>query len=224
MFGVIEITKRRKDLYVYSDLSAAIACFSRINKNIDGRILPNLNNSLCLLSKQDHIYNTSLDKYNLPISNILNIAIIRDKNLICDLGSVLLSLDKEQIECLSSTYNVEYIKYNEKHCKLCDMNFKIWSNDNCGYAGCSYNPLYFEIITLDNLRDYHISGYQDKIDKKIQELNLGKSKVFYFNINGPYRGLYLSKIPIPDNLNPNDFICCSCMDSIKDDFICIWVH
>lgn len=236
MFGVIDFTysvSRRSPLtplFLYPDLSSAISFFFNINqKKEDVSIQPNVNDSLPLLSSQNNIFNVSLDSLtslHLPSTAVLNIAILRDSNYDCYLGSVLLDLSEEEIESLSSHYLLRHIVYKEEECGLCNSNFQIWDeNENYGYEGSVYKPTYYRVVTLDDFEDHHLGwGSQDKIDAKIKKLNLDKSKIFFLCMRGGPWGLYLSKKPLPENLKHGSMVCWSCMDKIKDDFSFIWGH
>ena len=178
----------------------------------------NVNKSLSLLS---NLHGINLDSYHLSPSSILNIAILRDENLECKLGSVLIN----QAESLSSYYKTHYIIYEKKKCSLCNSKFKIWDmQKNCGYEGCVYSPCHFQIIPLENLESYHIFGNQNKIDSEIGKLNLDKSQIFFVNMSGGPEGLYLSKIPLPENLKRGSDICWSCTEEMDDNLIFIWGH
>lgn len=227
MFGVIDFSD--PILFLYPDLSSAISFFFRISgadQNKDVSIQPNLNNSLYLLLGQDNLYHVSLGSFHLPpATSILNVAILRNEDLECSLGSVLLNLSEEEIESLSSHYKINEITYDKKKCSLCNSKFKIWDTDeNCGYQGCVYKPCYYQVVTLDNLEDYHVFGSQKKVDSEIEKLNLDKFQIFFINMRGGPEGLYLSKIPLPDNLKQDSDICWSCMREMENDFIFIWGH
>lgn len=224
MFGVIDFSN--SSLFLYPDLSSVISFFFKINQNKeDVFIQPNVNKSLDLLSCKWK-YPLSLDSYHLPsATSILNMAILRNQDFEYILGSVLLDLSEEEIESLSSHYKVHYTIYKKKKCALCNSKFKIWDiNENWGYESCVYKPCYYQVVTLDNLENYHIFGCQKKVDEKIEKLNLEKSEIFFVNMTGGPEGLYLAKNPLPENLKQNSYICWSCFDKMENTLSCIWAH
>lgn len=231
MFGVINFVKPSYSKYhyleLYSDISLAVSFFFEINKqHSDVKIIPNINNSFELLSSQHILYQIeNLDSFHIPISTILNIAIIRDEDLKCTLGSMLLSLSLDQIDLISEPYKIHKIITSEQRCSLCQIHFKIFDiNNNDGYQGCVYNPCYYNVVTLENLEDYHAFGNKPKINDEISKLNFDRSKIFFVVMSGRLHGLHLSKIPLTENLFNGDFICWHCIDKMDDDFIPIWSH
>lgn len=151
-------------------------------------------------------------KCHIPCEAILNVAFVRDKNYKPNLGSVLLSLTKEDIKNLSNHYICERVIYRTKICSLCATNFKIYScEDNCGFIGCTYNPTYYNVIPAEDLQFHHVFGCQKEIDSMIENLDFDKSKMFYVDMHGHYSGLYLSKFPLPDDWNKGTIICWNCM-------------
>jgi len=224
MFGVIDF--KNSMLFLYSDLSSSISLFFKINQGKDISFEPNINNSLSLLSCQNNLYQVSLEFLHLSPSTILNIAILRDDECKCSIESALLNLSKEEIEALSFHYKIEKIIYKKKKCSLCNLKFKIWDeNENCGYKGCIYNPCYYQIITQDSFKDSDMGwGNKDKIDEEIKKLNFNRSKIFFIGMRGGTWGLYLSKNPIPENLNQDSFLCWSCINDMINNLIFIWGH
>jgi len=226
MYGVIKISEPISEsiLLVYSDLPSAISYFFELNDQKDISIEPNINHSSILLSTQNFLYKiNNFEKYDLPEDAILNIGIIRDKNNECRLHSVLLVLSKELIEKLSNYYTIEEIFLREEKCNLCKSIFKVWDQEkNCGYQGCKYNPIYYAIITIENLGSYHLFG--SDIQPYLDDLNFDKSKIFFMNMEGGLNGLLLSKFPLPENWYHGMIFCWNCMDNMRDKFESIWSH
>lgn len=196
-------------LFVYPDLASAISYFFSIQKG-DVSIQPNVNKSFNLLAAQNHLYSIT-DFCNIPIESILNIGIVRDDELQCCLRSALLCLSPDQIKDLSKYYKIYTIKYAKKQCALCHCQFKI-HDINSDYYGCIYNPVYYQVITPENLETYHLFGCDLK----------NTIVPFYLNISGRYQGLLASKNPLPDNIEHGSYICWSCMT--EDDYTYVWSH
>lgn len=231
MYGVVGISKHRprSTLSVYSDLPSAISYFFELNnseiaKGGDISVQANMNNDCALLSSQNILYNISdLEKYNLPGTAILNIGIHRNKKYECRLFSALIVLSKELIQTLSNHYEINEIFIQNKTCDLCKSTFKVWDEaKNCGYQGCIYNPLYYEIITIENLESYHAFGVD--IQPELNKLSFDKSQIFFMRMDGSLNGLLLSKIPLPKDWYHGMIFCWNCMDNMEDKFQSIWSH
>ena len=211
MFSVIH----SKYLFIYPDLASAISYFFSVNKNKDISIQPNINGSFKLLSSQCNIFqipSLSSELERIPVDSIINISIFRDEDESFRLGSALLCLSPDQIDSLATHYKTYSITYKTKKCAICNSNFKIWNRNNAGvYLGCTYNPLYYRVITPENLENYHLFGHCPEEDA-----------TFYLNVSGQHQGLYASKNTLPDNLEHGSYICWSCMN--LDDYIYIWAH
>lgn len=223
MFGVIDI--ENFVIFLYSDLNSAISLFFKMNQNKDVSIQPNINCSLSLLSSQDNLYQVSLKSLHVSASMILNIAVIRNEECECSIGSILVNLSKEEVDTLSIHYKIEKTIYKKKKCALCQSNFKIWDHENSSYKGCVYNPCYYQVIQLSEFKSTDIGwGSQSKIDNEVKKLNVDKSKIFFIVMKGGPWGLYLSKNPLPENLKQDSDICWSCFNNIESDCIFIWGH
>jgi hypothetical protein len=232
MFGVINFTNtHRKGKYtivIYPDLPSAISFFNDINqRNDDFKIIPHINKSLSLLTSQHHLYtlDEDLENYHFSSHSILNISIIRDEIFKSSIGSILLTLSPDDINSLKQYYDIETIVYSTEKCGICSSDFKIWDlNNNCGYYGCTYNPTYYKVITLNNLQDYHIFGCNDTFDAELNKLTFDKNKIFCVSLRGHFFGLSLAKIPLPDNWKDDMTICWKCMETLDKDFVHIWSH
>jgi hypothetical protein len=228
MYGILDINKENKthdkyNMVCYDDLSSAVAYYSTVNNKYKNLIvLPNLNNSYKVLGYQCHIRIISnLESLNIPINKIINVGIDIDKNDNNILRSAFIKSDDLKLD----NYNIIRVNYKETCCTICGDKFKIWGEDT--YQGCIYNPLYYDVILLDDLEDYYVLGEQKKLEEKLRLININNptinnKKIYCLNVNGPFLGLYLSTKECPDNLKTGSIICYNCVNF--DDYICIWAH
>lgn len=198
MYGVIWF--KHKYLWLYSDLSSAISSFIQIvHFTGDFSILANVSDSLSILSTQDYNYPFSIEDLYLPSSvKVLNVGVIRkgetDKT---KLGSMLLdTLDKDQIKDLSSHYRVDIFEYEEKKCKLCNATFKVYEPRG--------HLCYYEVVTLDNLKNYHMMHQRKIIDFEIAKFDF--KNIFFLDMRGRLQGLKLSKVPAFLNNEKSEFL------------------
>lgn len=246
MYGVIDFSSEhisnRYDLILYGDLQSAISYFFSVNENSykfdensnmymdkQAHIEPNINNNAHIYI-QYPIFNIQtgpyLEDYNIKMENVLNIGLKRDeKTLESKLSSVLLSINKKQLKSYKDKFNIEIIKLKTEVCGSCKCEFKIHDiNSNAGYNGSVYNPLYYYVVTLDNIRSHDIYYFEEKFQTKLDELNFEKSKTFCLNIKGYLDGLKVAKFALPDDWYNGMIICCECINNMKDKFHNIWSH
>lgn len=97
---------------------------------------------------------------HLTIDDILNITVARDDDFNVKLRSLILSLNDQKLNQISDYYDVVRIFYDHKICSICNLKYKIWNTENnYGYSGCIYNPIYYCVILLNDIKDYHKMGH-----------------------------------------------------------------
>ena len=223
MYGVLHIYEDRSNVTLFNDIASAISLFCNINskkyqkricyqsnkkiKVVEIKILPNVNNSNALLNKQYENWNIDIEKYHIPIENILNIgvAVFSEEDTITD--PIPISILFIPDNSLEKYYLVDEAFYTPETCGICNCIFSKPAN-HLGFYGSAYLPTYYKIIEF--IPD---SIYLNAETKEF--LQLYNDRRFFLKLYGNYYGYYLAKFPLPENWYYGMFACWNCIDDTK---------
>lgn len=226
MFGVIDVSKNR--LAIYHDLPSAISFFTqmnidRIDEEISISIQPNVNNNNLILTTQGHhnFHTSQFEKYDLPKDFVISIGFLNKPEGL-ELFSILTKLDKDLIEKLFWVCGrPSEIFLRTDICDYCQVPFKVWDEErNSGYYGCVYNPTYYKVLPIKDLKDHHKFGVN--LEPFLNKINFDHPDIFFLTLHGHFSGLSIASFPLPKDWWKGMVLCWNCVDKMAVESI--WSH